>query len=118
MALVPNAALGEAGTSRRENSPAETAPAKLQRGNTKESAMTDPNGGTTLAHNAASNQITMDDMLVIARESGEAEAKGQDSLPQFLLKVTEASFVGAIDVTANKYGPGIDDATKITAERV
>ena len=80
--------------------------------------MTDTNGGTTLAHNAASNQITMADLLVIARESGEAEAKGQDSLPQFLLKVTEASFVGAIDVTANKYGPGIDDATKITAERV
>ena len=104
-ALRPNAAMA---------STAETTPAELQRGNTKETKMTD----TTLAHNASSNQITMDDLLVIARESGEAEARGQDSLPQFLLKVTEASFVGAIDITANKYGPGIDDATKLTAERV
>jgi hypothetical protein len=104
-ALVPNAASGD--------TTGETARPVLQRGNKKEPKMSD----TLLAY-STSNLITLDDMLVLARESGEAEARGQDSLPQFLLKVTEASFVGALDLTANKHGPGIDDATRLTAERV
>lgn len=64
------------------------------------------------------NALTLDQMLVIAGELGEQEAKGKDGQVKFDLKVAEAAFVGAIDLTKDKHGDGIDDSVKLAAAYV
>lgn len=61
-----------------------------------------------------SNVMTFADVLNEAKAFGELEAKGKDGQIKFLLKVAEAAFLGAIDISEHKHGPGIDDATKLT----
>jgi hypothetical protein len=72
---------------------------------------------TTTAQ-APSNRPTFADLLKTAAELGTLTGQGKNSFSQFLLKVTEAGFLGAIDVDANKHGTGIDDAQKLTAAYV
>lgn len=67
--------------------------------------------------NAGSN-MTFEYLLQAAKESGEKEAQGADSLPQFFLEIAQGAFLGVIDVTANKHGSGVNDAAKLTQERV
>lgn len=64
----------------------------------------------------ASNQITFNDLMNIAKTSGEDAARGNDSTPKFYLKVVEAAYVGAIDNTKDKHGSKIDDGIKLAEE--
>ena len=84
---------------------------------TRETAMTTITApaapsATTLAHNT-SNQLTLDQVLEIAKTAGADTARGSDSLTKLLLKVAEGAFVGTLDATKDKHGPGITDAAKI-----
>lgn len=65
-----------------------------------------------------SNALTLATMLTIAGELGAQEAMGKDGQVKFDLKVAEAAFVGAIDMTKDKHGDGIDDATQLAAAYV
>ena len=65
-----------------------------------------------------SNALTLATMLVIAGELGAEEAKGKDGQVKFDLKVAEAAFVGAIDLTKDKHGDGIDDSIQLAAAYV
>lgn len=64
------------------------------------------------------NALTLAQMLVIATDLGTQEAQGKDGQVKFDLKVAEAAFVGAIDLTKNKHGDGIDDSTQLAAAYV
>lgn len=94
---------------------------RLQRGNVRHNqgsqTMADSNpSDTSLAHNT-SNLVTFDELLAFARESGVQEAKGKDSLPHFLLKITEGAFLQVLDNVKDKYGPGVNDAAKLAEAR-
>ena len=67
-------------------------------------------------NNAASppNVITFDKLLAIATQLGAEAGKGKDTQIKFYVSVSEAAYHGKIDLTANKHGPGIDDAVKLT----
>lgn len=65
----------------------------------------------------AGSNMTFEYLLDAAKESGQKEAQGADSLPQFFLEVTQGAFLGVIDTTANKHGSGINDAAKLTQAR-
>lgn len=65
------------------------------------------------SNNPASNIPKLDDLLKDAKELGGVTGRGSDSWGQLLLKVHEASYLGGIDVDANKHGQGTDDATKV-----
>lgn len=62
---------------------------------------------------AQSNALTLAQMLVVASELGAQEALGKDVQVKWDLKVAEAAFVGAIDLTKDKHGDGIDDSAKL-----
>lgn len=53
-------------------------------------------------------------LLVDAEELGSQEAQGKDVQIKFDLKVLEAANLGAIDLTKDKHGDGIDDAVKLS----
>lgn len=61
-----------------------------------------------------SNKPSIDTLINEVRDLGVEAGKGKNTQTQFLLKVLNAAFVGAIDVDANKYGPQYDDATKLS----
>lgn len=67
---------------------------------------------------AAPNMLTLASMLVIAGELGAQEALGKDGQVKFDLKIAEAAFCGAVDLTKDKHGQGIDDATQLAAAYV
>lgn len=96
---------------------AAAAAAVLPAGNSATTKETDVNttvaSPTGLAHNT-SNQLTLDQMIEIAAAAGADTAKGNDSLTKLLMKVAEGAFVGALDATKDKHGPGVDDAAKIS----
>lgn len=56
------------------------------------------------------NALSMPQLEAIATELGEQSGKGKDTQIKFLLKITEASFHGAISLKPNTHGAGIDDA--------
>lgn len=62
---------------------------------------------------AKPNALTMAEMLVIASDLGTQTAQGNDAQVKFDLKVAEAAYLGAIDLTKDKHGPGFDDAMKL-----
>lgn len=93
-------------------------------GNTKrrkqEPNMADSNAAqatAATAPQAAGSNMTFEYLLEAAKESGQKEAQGADSLPQFFLEVTQGAFLGVIDTTANKHGIGSNDASKLTQAR-
>lgn len=69
------------------------------------------------APQAQGSNMTFEYLLEAAKESGQKEAQGADSLPQFFLEVTQGAFLGVIDTTANKHGVGSNDASKLTQAR-
>ncbi len=62
---------------------------------------------------AISNKPNFVDVLKDIQALGETEAKGKDGWVQCLLKIVDAAFTGAIDLTANKHGNDLDDAQKL-----
>jgi len=88
------------------------------RGNVKpkEPQMADTATAAATAPQAGSN-MTFEYLLEVAKESGQKEAQGADSLPQFFLDIAQGAFLGVIDVTANKHGAGVNDAAKLTQAR-
>jgi hypothetical protein len=62
-----------------------------------------------------SNLPKFQELLAAAEELGGQEALGKDVQVKFDLKVLEAANTGAIDLTKDKHGDGIDDATQLAA---
>jgi len=60
------------------------------------------------------NKITFSDLMQTAADLGAEAGKGRDTQIKFLLKAVEGSYHGALDLTANKHGHEIDDATKLS----
>jgi len=59
------------------------------------------------------NVITAADLLDVAQELGKQAGQGKDTQVKFLLKVVEGGYHNAIDLSGNKFGKDIDDATKL-----
>jgi hypothetical protein len=62
---------------------------------------------------APKNAISFDDLLKVAADLGADAGKGKDTQIKFLLKAVEGGYHNALDLTANKHGALIDDATKL-----
>lgn len=62
---------------------------------------------------AKPNSITLADMIAVAEDLGKQSAMGVDVQIKMDLKVLEASFQGSLDLSANKHGQDVDDATKL-----
>lgn len=77
-----------------------------------------PQAQTQPAPTPGGNALTLEQMLTIAGELGAQEALGKDGQVKFDLKVAEAAFVGAIDLTKDKHGDGIDDSVQLAAAYV
>lgn len=67
---------------------------------------------------ATPNAIGIDDLKTLAKTLAAEEANGQEAQIKFALKIVEASFQGGIDMTADKHGPGLDDAAVLAEEYV
>lgn len=70
----------------------------------------------------ASNKPTFEDMLQVAQQLGSEAGKGKDTQIKFLLKAVEGGYHNALELSPNKHGTGVDDATKlaeayVTAQR-
>jgi len=72
-----------------------------------------PSAGGNLAH-GSSNDTRFQDLLALTEDLGKRQAQGEDVQIQHLLAVTQNAFEGVVDNTENKWGNGVDDATKIT----
>lgn len=59
------------------------------------------------------NQHTLAGLLQKATELGEQAGKGKDTQIKMLLSCVEGGYHGAVDLTANKHGTEVDDATKL-----
>jgi hypothetical protein len=59
------------------------------------------------------NKITFDDLLAAATQLGADAGKGKDTQVKFLLKAVEGGYHGALDLSGNKHGTDVDDATKL-----
>lgn len=60
-----------------------------------------------------SNTITFADLLQTAAQLGAEAGKGKDTQIKFLLKAVEGGYHNALDLSANKHGTDVDDATKL-----
>jgi hypothetical protein len=65
------------------------------------------------AASTITNKIVFNDILATARELGEQSGKGRDTQIKFLLKAVEGGYHQALDLTPNKHGADIDDATAL-----
>jgi hypothetical protein len=68
---------------------------------------------SVVPHAPPTNGHTLQQLLAKATELGEQAGKGKDTRIKFFLSALETSYHGSIDVTANKHGTDIDDATKL-----
>lgn len=59
------------------------------------------------------NKISFADILQVASDLGAEAGKGKDTQIKFLLKAVEGGYHGALDLSANKHGTDVDDATKL-----
>lgn len=59
------------------------------------------------------NAIVFQDMLDAAAQLGAEAGKGKDTQIKFLLKTVEGGYHNALDLSANKHGADLDDATKL-----
>jgi len=66
------------------------------------------------AQQAQVNRITLDSLLKEAETLGADNGKGKDSWSKFLYRCIEGGYHGAIDLTRDKHGVGIDDAHMLT----
>lgn len=64
------------------------------------------------------NALTLEQMLTLATDLGSQEAQGKDGQVTFDMKVAEAAFMEAVDLTKNKHGKGVDDATLLSGAYV
>lgn len=60
------------------------------------------------------NGTTFADLLQTASDLGAEAGKGKDTQIKFLLKAVEGGYHGACDLSANKHGTDVDDATKLS----
>lgn len=63
---------------------------------------------------APANKISFADLEKVAQDLGEQAGRGKDTQIKFLLKAVEGGYHGAIDLTSNKHGTDVDDATKLS----
>jgi hypothetical protein len=62
---------------------------------------------------AQTNKPTFEDMLQVAQQLGAEAGKGKDTQIKFLLKAVEGGYHNALELSPNKHGTGVDDATKL-----
>lgn len=62
---------------------------------------------------APSNVISFADLLQTAATLGAEAGKGKDTQVKFLLKTVEGAYHNALDLSRNKHGAEVDDATKL-----
>lgn len=62
----------------------------------------------------ATNLRTLETLIEDAKALGVKAGAGVDAVPQLYLKVAESAYHGTVDLTTDKHGAGVDDATKIT----
>jgi hypothetical protein len=60
-----------------------------------------------------SNKISFADIQQAAMELGADAGKGRDTQVKFLLKMVDGGYHAALDLSANKHGPDVDDACKL-----
>lgn len=60
------------------------------------------------------NIISFDELKTVASLLGSEAGKGKDTQVRFFMKIVEAAYQNAIDLTENKHGQDIDDATALT----
>lgn len=68
---------------------------------------------TTPQPTPPSNRQSFDDYAKTAELLGADEGKSKDSQIKFLLQVAEGGYLGTLDLSANKHGTTVDDATKL-----
>lgn len=68
---------------------------------------------TTTQVPPSTNKITFDDLLQTAADLGAEAGKGKDTQIKFLLKAVEGGYHQALDLSKNKHGTEVDDATKL-----
>lgn len=76
---------------------------------------------TTPATNGAApaaNTISFADLVQVAKDLGTDAGKGKDTQIKFLLKMVEGGYHGVLDLSGNKHGTDLDDATKLAEEYV
>lgn len=107
----------QGGAQRRDG---DTAPAgrRRRKGQTMSTAPQQAQPTPTATPTPGGNALTLAQMLVIATDLGAMEALGKDGQVKFDLKVAEAAFVGAVDLTKDKHGDGIDDSVQLAAAYV
>lgn len=97
-----------------------TAPTRQRRRQTAASTRSKPMSDTSVATAtqpspaAKPNTLSLADLLVTAEDLGKQAALGVDVQIKMDLKVLDAAFQGVVDLSANKHGTGIDDATKLS----
>jgi hypothetical protein len=65
-----------------------------------------------------SNKITFDNIRADMRELGAQAGQGQDTQIKALLRAVEGGYHNALDLTKDKHGPDIDDATLLAEDYV
>lgn len=60
------------------------------------------------------NAPTYDDLLAKVTELGEQAGKGADTQIKFMLAAVEGGYHNTIDLSPNKHGTGVNDATKLS----
>jgi len=63
---------------------------------------------------AQPNTITFQDLMDTAAQLGSEAGKGKDTQIKFLLKGVEGGYHNVLDLSANKHGTDVDDATKLS----
>jgi hypothetical protein len=59
------------------------------------------------------NKLTMNDLTTLATDLGAEAGRGKDTQIKMLMKLVEGGYHSAVDTDKNKYGLGVDDATKL-----
>jgi hypothetical protein len=60
------------------------------------------------------NVVTSQDIFAAAAVLGAEAGTGKDTQIRFMLKMVEGGYHNVLDLSANKHGVGIDDATRLT----
>jgi hypothetical protein len=71
---------------------------------------------SNLPPNSGKNDTRYEDLLHKARELGVMAGKGKDTLVQFGILMVNAAYDGAIDLSKDKHGSGVDDAAHAYGE--
>ena len=68
---------------------------------------------STASQPQPTNKMTFADLAAVATELGAKAGEGKDTQIKFMLKAVEGGYHGALDLSVNKHGTDVDDATKL-----